>query len=99
MCAPFSFNDSFPSGHTTVAFAWATVFAENYGIWYITYPVAVMCGAARIYKNMHWASDVFVGAMIGTFFGKIICQDNNFNIGMSAGLNDNASIIIIKMSI
>ncbi|MCX7698754.1 MAG: phosphatase PAP2 family protein, partial [Candidatus Goldbacteria bacterium] len=56
---PFSLNDSFPSGHTTVAFSWATVVAQNYGIWYLTYPVATLCGFARIYKNMHWASDVF----------------------------------------
>jgi|DewCreStandDraft_4_1066084.scaffolds.fasta_scaffold05151_12 membrane-associated phospholipid phosphatase len=93
----FSFNDSFPSGHTTVAFAWATVIAENYGIWYITYPIAAMCGLARIYKNMHWASDVFVGSAIGIFSAKVICSYQNKNVFLSTKFDEKTSILLVNI--
>ncbi|HDT15310.1 MAG TPA: phosphatase PAP2 family protein [Firmicutes bacterium] len=77
----FSFSDmSMPSGHTTVAFAWASVIGDRYDIGYITYPAAVLTGLARVYKNKHWLSDVLIGAAIGTFAGKIAVQDRDFNI-------------------
>jgi membrane-associated phospholipid phosphatase len=75
----FNFGDnSYPSGHTTVAFMWATIVADTYandthGISYLAYPVAALCGAARIYKNMHWPSDVLAGALIGVVTGKAVC--------------------------
>jgi len=95
--SPFSFKDSFPSGHATVAFAWATVISENYGIWYITYPVATMAAMARIYKNMHWASDVFMGAVIGTFCGKTICSNRNSGIYISTRFDEDAPILMVNM--
>lgn len=95
--SPFSLKDSFPSGHTTVAFAWATVIAENYGIWYITYPIAIMGGLARIYKDMHWASDVFVGSILGTFFGKIVCIDIKYPIFISTKSMDDLSILMVNL--
>ena len=81
---PYRFNfinfddNSFPSGHTTEAFMWATVIADTYaddthGISYLAYPVAALCGAARIYKNEHWPSDVLAGAVIGVVTGKAVC--------------------------
>ena len=75
----FNFGDnSYPSGHTTVAFMWATIIADtyasdSYGVSYLAYPVAALCGAARIYKNMHWPSDVLAGALIGVVTGKAVC--------------------------
>lgn len=78
----FSFSDnSFPSGHTLVAFTWAEVLNDAYGIWYIGYPVAMLVGGARIYKNSHWASDVFAGAFLGVFLTKVIlAKKRNPNI-------------------
>ncbi len=71
---PFDFNfassdSSFPSGHTTEAFAAATVFSEQYPKWYVVVPAygaAAAIGFSRIYANQHWTSDVVAGAIIGT---------------------------------
>jgi membrane-associated phospholipid phosphatase len=80
-----------------VAFAWATVISENYGIWYITYPVATMAAMARIYKNMHWASDVFAGAVIGTFFGKIIYSNNNSDVYLLTGFDEDTPGLMVNI--
>jgi len=69
-------NTSFPSGHATAAFAAATmVTLETHrwwpkSTWYIAplmFGGATMVGFARLYSNAHWASDVVMGAGIGTF--------------------------------
>lgn len=69
---------SFPSGHTTTAFAAAAaVTSETRRIWpqsvWIVAPVmyggATLVGLSRMYHNNHWASDVVLGAAIGTFSG------------------------------
>lgn len=67
-----SFNSnyaSFPSGHTTVAFATATtiasMYSENKYIPTISYTLAALGGISRIYDNKHWASDVILGGTIG----------------------------------
>ncbi|MEO8413407.1 MAG: phosphatase PAP2 family protein [Ginsengibacter sp.] len=72
---------SFPSGHTTVAFAAATVFALEYNdkplIPIIAYSAATMIGLSRITENKHWATDVLVGAALGFLTGKEVV--NNYH--------------------
>ncbi len=72
---------SFPSGHTTVAFAAATVFALEYKdkpiVPIIAYSAATMIGISRITENKHWATDVFVGAALGFLSGKQVV--NNYH--------------------
>ncbi len=67
-------NSSFPSGHTTVAFAVATVFAVEYKnkplIPIVAYSMASLMGISRITENKHWASDVLVGAALGYVTGR-----------------------------
>ena len=69
-------NLSVPSGHTTSAFAMATVIAEEYrdNQWIppIAYGLATLTGLSRIYTNDHWASDVFLGAALGYLVGKAV---------------------------
>lgn len=65
---PGSSNGGFPSGHTTTAFAAATVFAEQYPCWEVAVPAYAAAGAvgfSRIYANQHWGSDVMAGALLG----------------------------------
>lgn len=64
-----TFN-SFPSGHTFVAFTGAEILRREYGEEYpwiavAGYAVAVIVGAMRIYNNRHWLGDVCVGAGLG----------------------------------
>jgi membrane-associated phospholipid phosphatase len=70
---------SFPSGHTVAAFAAAgAVTAETSAYWPeatytligpLLYGGAAAVGLSRMYNNRHWASDVIMGAAIGTFAG------------------------------
>lgn len=77
---PFSGNYSFPSGHTTQAFAVATVVASHYDQWWIkgmSYSLAAGVGWSRIHQNKHYASDVIAGAIIGTVVGRTIVRRHN----------------------
>lgn len=69
---------SFPSGHTTSAFAFAASVASETQRWWpstrwilgpILYGGATLTGVSRIYNKAHWASDVMAGAAIGTLTG------------------------------
>jgi membrane-associated phospholipid phosphatase len=65
---PLSGWNSFPSGHTAVAFALATVIAdETRDSWSdaALYGAATLTGLARLNDDRHWTSDVFVGALVG----------------------------------
>ena len=77
---PFSnANSSFPSGHTTEAFALASVIANHYDETWVTctsYSLAGLVGLARTYHQAHFASDVLAGAMIGTLVGKSVVAHN-----------------------
>jgi hypothetical protein len=70
-------GDSFPSGHTTAAFAAAQVFADSrpQGEWQwraLAYSLAVATAYARVKDNMHWTSDVVAGAALGIATGRFV---------------------------
>ena len=67
---PDGSSRSFPSGHTTEAFASAEFMRQEYkdvSPWYgvAGYAAATATGLLRIYNNKHWLSDVVAGAGIG----------------------------------
>jgi len=76
-----STNSAFPSGHTTVAFAAATVYAMEYKkhiiFPIIAYSAASLIGLSRITENRHWISDVFAGAALGYVTGRQVV--NNYH--------------------
>lgn len=62
--------NSFPSGHTTVAFMGAQMLWEEYrgtSLWIpiAGYTIAAATGALRVYNNRHWIGDVAFGAGLG----------------------------------
>lgn len=59
---------SFPSGHTTLAFATATTISLQYKKWYITVPAyawAASVGYSRMRLGRHYPTDVAAGALVG----------------------------------
>jgi membrane-associated phospholipid phosphatase len=69
---------SFPSGHTIAGFAAAAAVTSETNRWWpqstwyvapVMYGGATLIGFSRMYNNKHWASDVVMGAAIGTFAG------------------------------
>jgi len=68
---------SFPSGHTSVAFALAQFMHLEYGdrsIWYSigAYSCATTVGLMRVAKNAHWISDVVAGAGFGMLSTELV---------------------------
>ncbi|SRR5690554_110605 len=72
---------SFFSGHASSSFA-ATTFVvlslRNYTKWiYLSYLWPILFVLSRIYVGVHYPSDLFVGALVGTGFailGHMVCQ-------------------------
>lgn len=80
--SPFTFhndNNSFPSGHTIVAFSTSSVLAERIDNIYASiglYGLASLTAYQRIYSDNHWFSDTFLSAAIGICIGKYIVKIN-----------------------
>lgn len=68
---------SFPSGHTTSAFAMATALSLSYKKWYVAVPAylyAGMVGYSRMRLGVHFPSDVLGGMVVGIGSGLLVWQ-------------------------
>lgn len=76
-----SYTSSFPSGHTTAAFALyglLAIYTSNFkwkAFW--LFP-AVFAALSRIYLGQHFLSDVLAGAVLGTFLAYVVFIINQF---------------------
>ena len=79
-------SKSFPSGHTSNAFAWATIVEHHYG-WKAgvpAYAMAAAIGAARVTGGKHYLSDVAAGATLGVIVGRTVGRLNGRVLGASS---------------
>jgi undecaprenyl-diphosphatase len=74
---------SFPSGHSTGSFAFASsITVEAARRWpshavlvgALAYSGAFLDGVSRVYRDMHWPSDVAAGAVVGTLSGLLVTR-------------------------
>jgi membrane-associated phospholipid phosphatase len=81
---------SFPSGHSLAAFAAGAAVTAEMSRWYpksrwavgtVMYGGATLVGVSRMYNNRHWASDVIIGAAIGTFAGTKVVRYHHSHPG------------------
>ena len=105
-----SSKNSFPSGHTSMAFTNASFLHKEYGLLNPAYSIggyvsSTFTGIGRILNNRHWISDILAGAGIGIlstelgyFFIDKIYKNKGDNLGMLAKLdgNDNPSFLSLK---
>lgn len=106
-----SSKNSFPSGHTAMAFTNASFLSREYGLVNPAYSiggysVATMTAVGRGLNNRHWVPDVLAGAAVGIFSSQIayFFVDKMYgNTGDNLSLlshferNDNPSFLAIKL--
>lgn len=85
---PFAVNDfdavatthrnlAMPSGHTSRAFALASVLSHEFDRWYVSVPAygfATSVGLERVHSGDHWLTDVVVGAGLGYAIGRMVAD-------------------------
>jgi membrane-associated phospholipid phosphatase len=87
---------SFPSGHTTVTFASATVLQRHFG-WKIgipAYAVAAYVGTSRIHDRRHYLSDVAFGAALGLVAGRSVTLNRRHGVGLSVAPVDGGGAVV-----
>lgn len=85
-------HESFFSGHTTYAFAFATVISSEFKdkkfIPILAYTLASLTAISRVYQHKHWTSDIFPAAFAGYGIGKLVYNNDKKRIQISAFGNE-----------
>lgn len=90
---------SFPSGHTSSSFMWATVVSSSHG-WKAgipSYAFAAYVGTSRLKSRKHFLSDVVAGAALGYIVGRAVTrrsrgEDRRFTWGL--GVPDGGGVAL-----
>lgn len=94
-----SFN-SFPSGHTSNSFTWATIAQRRYG-WKVgapAYAIATYVGTSRLQSRKHHLTDVIAGAAIGYIVGRTVTRnrtrqrDRRLRVGVAVPAGGGAAL-------
>lgn len=92
-------NNSFPSGHSALAFSSATTVYRRYGLRYAlpAYAVATFTGAARVAAKKHHWYDVAAGAVIGTGSAWYFTNRLGENVAVSPWLDSDGGGVMVAM--
>ena len=88
---------SFPSGHATSAFSFASVVGAEHGWqWGVpAYALAAMTGLSRMNTNNHYLHDVIAGFTIGASYGLGIHFLHGLKSGASASNKETAPSLVV----
>lgn len=79
-------DSSFPSGHSAVAFAAVTPFAQEYSAPWL-YGVAALTAAGRVADRKHFVSDTVGGGLVGYVIGSWLWRAQRDNQGSFLSIN------------
>ncbi|MDO8549914.1 MAG: phosphatase PAP2 family protein [Ignavibacteria bacterium] len=90
-------ENSLPSGHTSTAFAVATVLSERIDNLYASislYSLAGLTAFERIYNDKHWLSDTILGAALGTVIGLKVVKLNSKTDNHDSSIDMNITPVV-----
>jgi membrane-associated phospholipid phosphatase len=97
---------SFPSGHVAASFAMASVVTAEVDRWHpefarivgpIAFGSAGLVGLARMYQNVHWASDLPIAAAIGTWSGLTVVARSHRSSKQSGTVSGGPRSALLEM--
>ena len=111
----FDGGSSFYSGHTIVAFTAATIISTNYPkqnlgfmgidrdfpvVPMLLYSAAGTVGVQRLYSDVHWSSDVYIGALAGYGMGKLaVYFGRKIDIGFLGVAPGETPMLVLRFAI